>query len=123
MATNAKKLFDPAFLPTGAPIMLYTCGGPSGPNPQLRAIVEKFAAKNSSPNSVTYTVYLVPAGQAPAAVNAIVGPASLSPAGLKGDTDVPAALQRQVLHNGDALWAVASAGTAVTLFASGSEIS
>jgi hypothetical protein len=83
----------------------------------VKARIDALALTNTSGSSATATVHLVPSGGAADDTNCIVSAKSLAP----GETFVPPGAIGQWIESGGTLQALASAGTAITLVASGVE--
>lgn len=83
-----------------------------------KAIIDKFTATNTSASNVTLSVNIVTSGGTPGADNRIVDSRAIAP----DETYTFPELVGQVLENGTAISTIASAATALTIRASGREI-
>lgn len=85
----------------------------------VKAVIDKFTATNTSGANVTISVNLVTSGGSPGASNLIVDTRSIVP----DETYTMPELVGQVLESGGFISTIASAASAVTIRASGREIS
>lgn len=111
MATyTTVRLVAPQQLTTSASAALYTVGA------STQTIVKQILLSNPTASSATATVYLVPNGSSAANTNAIIGGITIAAnSSLTYDLS-------QVLNASDSIRALASAGTTITIMASGVEI-
>ena len=84
----------------------------------VRAIIDKFTVTNTSANNVTFSCNLVTIGDSASASNLIVDARSLVP----DETYTCPELVGQALEAGGFISTIASAGTSLTIRASGREI-
>lgn len=112
MAVQAKSLFTPLQAAL-AETTQYTA--PAG----TRTIIDKFTGTNTSGAVAALTVKLVPNGGAAAASNTIVSVKTLQP----GECYTFPELVGHVLNPGDFLSTLASVAAAITMRASGREVS
>jgi hypothetical protein len=83
-----------------------------------KAIIDKFTATNTSANNVTISVNLVTSGGTPGASNLIVDARAIAP----DETYTCPELVGQVLEPGSYISTIASSAAALTIRASGREI-
>jgi P pilus assembly chaperone PapD len=83
-----------------------------------KAIIDKFTATNTSANNVTISVNLVTSGGTPGASNLIVDARAVAP----DETYTFPELVGQALESGSYISTIASAGGALTIRASGREL-
>ena len=112
MAVTAKPLFN-AKQAENAETSQYAA--PSG----TRTIIDKFTGTNTSGAAANLTIKLVPSGGGAAASNTIVSSKTLQP----GETYTFPEVVGHVLSPGDFISTLASAATAITIRASGREVS
>jgi hypothetical protein len=84
----------------------------------VKAIIDKFTATNTSANNVTLSVNLVASGGSPGVSNLIVDARTIAP----DETYTFPELVGQVLESGGFISTLASAATSLTIRASGREI-
>lgn len=111
MPVLSKALIETKFA-EGAQVTQYTATG-------ARAIIDKFTATNNSASNVALSVNLVPTGNAPAVSNRVVNTRVLAPE----ETYTLPEIVGHILDPGDFISTLASAASAVTIRASGREIS
>ena len=111
MAVTAKPIIDPLQI-AAANTTQYTA--PVG----TRTIIDKFTATNTTAGAQTFTVFLVKAAGAAGAANTIISAKSVAP----GETYNCPELVGHVLNTGDFIVTAASAGAAITVRASGREV-
>lgn len=87
---------------------IYTC--PTG----FRATVKQLTATNTTATARTVTFYIVPSAGAASATNTIVSAKTIPPTGL-GNISLADLFAGQVLNAGDAIHALASAATAISV--------
>lgn len=107
-----KRLVEGSQL-TGSAVTYYTAPA------KTKTILKKLTLTNTSAGAVTATVYLIPSGGTAGDANTLKKAVSIA----AGATYDCAEAVNHVLEPGDFLQALASAGTAVTLMASGVECS
>lgn len=83
-----------------------------------RAIIDKLTGTNTTASAATITVKLIPSGGVPAASNTIVSVKSIAP----GECYTFPEIVGHVLNAGDSLSTLSGTGLAITLRASGREI-
>lgn len=111
MATTPKALFNPLQAGTGEATQYTTPAG-------TRTIIDKFTGTNTTGAAATLTVKLVPNAGAPGASNTISSAKTLA----AGETYTFPELVGHVLNTGDYISTLASTATAITIRASGREI-
>jgi P pilus assembly chaperone PapD len=84
----------------------------------VRAVIDKFTATNTTTNNVTLSVNLVTSGGSASAANLIVDARTIAP----DETYTFPELVGQVLEAGGFISTIASAATSLTIRASGREI-
>lgn len=110
MAVTVKTLI-PARQAENSQIAQYTVSN-------ARAIIDKFTGTNTTANNVTISVNLVADGESASASNLIVDTRSIAP----DETYTFPELVGQVLEPGTSISTIASAANAITIRASGREI-
>lgn len=111
MAVTAKALFNP-LQAQNAETTQYTAP------PSTRTIIDKFTGTNTTGAAATLTVKLVPNGGAAAASNTVVSAKNLA----AGETYTFPELVGHVLNPGDFLSTLAGTAAAITIRASGREV-
>ena len=112
MSVQAKSLFNPLQI-AAAETTQYAA--PTG----TRTILDKFTGTNTTAGAQTITVKLVQSGGSVGAANTIVSAKTIAP----GECYTFPELVGHVLNAGDFLSTLCSAGAAITVRASGREIS
>jgi hypothetical protein len=112
MSVSAKTLFE-ALQATNAQVTQYTA--PAG----IRTIIDKFTGTNTTGAAATLTVNLVVSAGAAAAGNTIVSAKTLQP----GECYTFPEIVGHVLNAGDFISTIAGTAAAITIRASGREIS
>lgn len=85
----------------------------------VKTIIDKFTATNTSANNVTFSCNLVASGDAAGAGNLVLDTKTIAPS----ETYTCPELVGQTLENGGFISTLASAATSITISASGREIS
>lgn len=111
MATIYKNII-PSKLIESASTMQYTTA-------TAKAIIDKFTALNTDSVERTITVYIVPGAGSPSATNMVVKTKAIS----AGQTASLHELIGHVMEAGGSIYTAASAATAISIRASGREIS
>jgi hypothetical protein len=112
MTVTAKALFNP-LQAQNAETTQYTA--PAG----TRTIIDKFTGTNTTGAAATLTIKLVPSGGAAGANNTIVSAKTLQP----GETYTFPEVVGHVLNPNDFISTLAGTATAITIRASGREVS
>lgn len=112
MATTTKKLFNPALISLVAKAYYQT------PDPSISTVLKSVTLHNTTSLPVLVTVYLVPSGDEPSALNEIFSRAIAGKDSIKVTSAI-----NEVLEAGDTLNAIASTDGAVAIHGSGIEIS
>lgn len=112
MTVQAKALFSPLQIAAGETTQYTTPAA-------THTILDKFTGTNTTAGAVTITVKLVPSGGAAGVSNVIVSTKSIAP----GECYTFPELVGHVLNPGDFISTLASAGAAITVRASGREVS
>lgn len=110
MAVIAKTLIEPTQAPAGNTTQ-YTANG-------VRTIIDKFTGTNTTAGAATLTVFLVVAAGAASAANTIVSARSLA----AGECYTFPELVGHVLNPGDFLVTASGTAAAITVRASGREV-
>lgn len=111
MAVSLKRFVGGSQLTTSAAIY-YTADN-------IKARIDNIALTNTTAGAVTATVHLVPSGGSASASNCVLSARSIA----AGETYIVPGAIGQTLDAGGTLQALASAGTAISLVASGIESS
>lgn len=111
MTITAKCLYEAAFAPNSE-TTIYTTA------PATKALIDKFTGTNTTGSSATLTVKIVPSGGSAGANNTIVSAKALA----AGETYGFPELIGQTLNAGDFLSVLAGTASAITIRASGREV-
>jgi hypothetical protein len=112
MTVQAKSLFSPLQI-TAAEVTQYTAPAAT------RTIIDKFTGTNTTGAAATATIKLVPSGGGAAASNTIVSVKSIAP----GECYTFPEIVGHVLNPGDFISTLAGTAAAITVRASGREVS
>lgn len=110
MSVTAKSLFTP-LQAAAANTTQYTANG-------VRTIIDKFTGTNTTGSAATLTVFLVQSGGAAGAANTIVAARSLAAAECYTFPEIVG----HVLNSGDFLVTASGTASAITIRASGREV-
>lgn len=113
MSSTATVLIAGVFAPNGAAAALYT-----SPVNGRGTWIDAATGTNDNAAAQTLTLYRVPAGEAATADNLIAKAKSIA----IGGTDLLPEMRGKFLKPGDAIWAVASAASAIALDVVGREL-
>lgn len=111
MPVLAKALIETKFA-EGAQVTQYTAVG-------ARTIIDKFTVTNNSAGNVTFSANLVPTGNAPVTSNRVIDSRVIAP----DETYLCPEIVGHVLDPGDFISTLAGTASALTMRASGREIS
>lgn len=111
MSVTAKPLFNPLQAQSSETTQYTTPAG-------TRTIIDKFTGTNTTGSAATLTVKLVPSGGAAGAANTIISAKSLT----AGEVYTFPEVVGHVLNAGDFISTLAGTATAITIRASGREV-
>lgn len=113
MASTPKTLVDSFQVPTGTAIKLY-----QSPVDGKGTYLDVLSAMNDNASAVTLTLYVVPSGSTLQPSYAHIKAKSVAP----GATDLLPEVRGKFIDAGDAVWGISSIANALSLFASGREL-
>lgn len=112
MSVTAKCLINSQFAPSSTG-NLYVAPA------DKRTIIDKFTVTNTTGSSALLSVYILPSGGSIGASNEIIDVQSIA-AGASVDLSI---MQNQILNSGDSIQVLAGTASALTIRASGREVS